>query len=213
MSLGGPVTRRELLQIAASAAVPARPQARVTVPLHRVVDSRANLTAAQLQGFWSRIWPEAYREFSLGGIQLETTDGPGEIRRLPSDRPLFVGLRRGAINLVLTDHIPMDWDSGRAVAGVSTVLDGYHMSVLALRYAHGNQIPFFSVNTCVHEFLHLLMQDVFLRRPKWYETGARESRIDWYATRLWLFHEGAAIRTSAQVYLKRMKDDLKTHMV
>ena len=194
------------------AAVTKRAQQPLIVPLHRVVDSRANSTSEQLRSFWTHIWPEAYREFSSAGIQLETTDGPGEIRRLPSDRPLFVGLRRGVINLVLTDHVPMDWDSGRAVAGVSTVLSGYHVSILALRYAHGNQVPFFSVNTCVHELLHLLLQDVFLPRPAWYQSGGRESRIDWYATRLWLFHEGSTIRTSTQAYLKRMKDDLATHM-
>jgi hypothetical protein len=30
-------------------------------------------------------------------------------------------------------------------------------------------------------------------------------RIDWYATWLWQFHEGAAIRKSAQAYLARLR--------
>ena len=66
-------------------------------------------------------------------------------------------------------------------------------------------MPFVSVNTCVHELLHALLQDVFVRRPAWYQTGSREFRIDWYATQLWLFHNGAAIRQSAQTYLKRLR--------
>jgi hypothetical protein len=36
----------------------------------------------------------------------------------------------------------------------------------------------------------------------------RESRIDALATRLWLFHEGAAIRQSAQAYLHRFRSEL-----
>ena len=76
--------------------------------------------------------------------------------------------------------------------------------MVALRYAHGNQIPFLSVNTCVHELLHALLQDVFVSRPRWFQTGGREFRTDWYATRLWLFHDGAAVRESAQTYLGRL---------
>jgi len=77
--------------------------------------------------------------------------------------------------------------------------------MVALQYAHGNQVPFLSVNTCLHELLHALLQDIFVSRPKWFQTGGREVRIDWYATRLWLFHDGAAIRESAQAYLDRLR--------
>jgi len=169
------------------------------------MDSRAQCTPEQLHHFWSGIWPEAVRNFSQGGIGLQTSDGPGEVRRSPGDRPIFIGLRRGAINLVLTNHIPVIWDAGRALAGVTTIHDGYHVCLIALRYAHGDQVPFLSVNTCVHELLHALLQDVFVSRPKWYQTGGREFRIDCYATGLWLFHEGAAIRKSAQAYLGRLR--------
>ena len=139
------------------------------------MDSRARCTPEQLHHFWSDIWPEAVRNFSGGGIGLQTTDGPGEVRRSPGDRPIFVGLRRGVINLVLTDHIPMKWDNGRALAGVTTIQDGYHVCLIALRYAHGNQVPFLSVNTCVHELLHALLQDVFVRRPSGSRPAAANS--------------------------------------
>ena len=175
------------------------------MPVHRVVDSRAQWAKEELNHFWWSIWPEAARNFGQGGIALQTTDGPGEVRRSPGDKPIFIGLRRGAINLVLTDHIPMKWDTGRALAGVTAVYDDYHVCMVALRYAHGNQIPFLSVNTCVHELLHVLLQDIFVNRPKWFQGGGRELRIDWYATRLWLFHDGAAIRKSAQAYLDRLR--------
>jgi len=169
------------------------------------MDARAQCPPEQLHHFWSGIWPEAVRDFSGGGIELQTTDGPGEVRRSPGDKPIFIGLRRGVVNLVLTDHVPGDWDKGRALAGVTTIHEGYHVCMVALRYAHGNQIPFLSVNTCVHELLHALLQDVFVSRPKWFQTGGREFRIDWYATCLWLFHDGAAIRKSAQAYLSRLR--------
>ena len=200
-----PVTRRDFLLTAAAVSGRSGTPARLVVPLHRVVDSRAHCSPEQVRLFWSLIWPEAVRNFGQGGIELQTSDGPGEVRRSPGDTPIFVGLRRGVINLVLTGHIPMKWDNGRALAGVTTIQDGYHVCLVALQYAHGDQVPFVSTNTCVHELLHALLQDVFVRRPKWYQTGGREFRIDWYATSLWMFHDGAAIRQSAQAYLGRLR--------
>ncbi len=201
------MTRRHFIWTAAAplAAGPSRTQARLLVPIHRVTDSRAQCTREQFHDFWSGIWPEAVRDFGRGGIELQTSDAPGEVRRSPGDKPIFIGLRRGVVNLVLTDHIPMKWDPGRASAGVTTIHEGYHLCLLALRYAHGNQVPFLSVNTCVHELLHALLQDVYVSHPTWYQTGGREFRIDWYATRLWLFHDGAAIRKSAEAYLNRLR--------
>ena len=199
------MTRRHFMFTAAAAASRSSAPARLLVPVHRVMDSRAQCPPELLHHFWSSIWPEAVRNFSGGGIGLQTSDGPGEVRRSPGDKPIFIGLRRGAINLVLTGHIPMKWDNGRALAGVTTIYDDYHVCMVALRYAHGNQIPFLSVNTCVHELLHALLQDVFVSRPSWFQTGGREFRIDWYATRLWLFHDAATIRKSAQAYLGRLR--------
>ena len=200
-----PVTRRNFILTAVAVAGRSGAPARLVVPVHRIMDSRPQCSPEQLHQFWYGIWPEAVRNFGRGGIELQTSDGPGEVRRSPGDMPIFVGLRRGVINLVLTDHIPMKWDNGRAQAGVTTIHDGYHLCLFALQYAHGDQVPFLSTNTCVHELLHALLQDVFVRRPKWYQTGGREFRIDWYATQLGLFHNGAAVRQSAQEYLRRLR--------
>jgi len=199
------MTRRDFIWTAAAAAIRSSAPARLSVPVHRIMDARAQCPPERLHHFWSSIWPEAVRDFSRGGIELQTSDGPGEVRRSPGDEPRFIGLRRGVINLVLTDHIPMNWDNGRALAGVTTIYDGYHVCMVALQFAHGNQIPFLSVNTCVHELLHALLQDIFVGRPRWFQAGGREFRIDWRATRLWLFHDGAAIRESAQAYLDRLR--------
>jgi hypothetical protein len=198
------MTRRLFLGTLAAGAAQAAAPAQLVVPVHRVMDSRAQCTPEQLHRFWSKIWPEAARNFARGGIRLATTDGPGEVKRSPGDQPIFVGLRPHAINLVLTGYIPMKWDNARALAGITTIHDGYHICLIALRYAHGDQVPYISVNTCVHELLHALLQDVFVRRPNWYQSGSREFRIDWYATQLWLFHNGADLRQSAQSYLRRL---------
>ena len=178
--------------------------ARVTVPVHRIVDAREQAPAYAVRQFWRSVWPEAFANFRRGGIDLQTDDGPGEVRRTAGDRPIFKGLRRGAINLVLVDHIPMYWDRGRALAGVTTLCEGYHVCMIALRYAHGNQVPFLSVNTCVHELLHALLQDIYVSRSSWWDTSQREFRADRYATWLWLFHEGTAVRKSAAGYLKKL---------
>ena len=203
------MTRRDFLwtaAVATGAAFPAEPP--VIVPVHRVVDVRAKCSPEQLHRFWWSIWPETVRDFNVCGVCLQTSDANGEMRRTAADRPIFIGLERGVVNLVLTDHLPLYWDNSRALAGVTTIYEGYQVCVIALRYAHGHQIPFLSVNTCVHELLHALMQDVFVRSPKWYETGGRELRINSYATELWLFHEGADIRKSAQAYVDRVRSAL-----
>jgi hypothetical protein len=131
-------------------------------------------------------------------------DAAGEIKRTAADRPVFVGLAHGVINLVLTDFLPLYWDSSRALAGVTTIYEGYHLCLIALRYAHGNQAPWLSVNTCTHELLHALMQDVYVTHPKWYQSASREARIDGYATGLWLFGSGSAVRQSARQYVARL---------
>jgi hypothetical protein len=197
------MTRRHFLWTAE--AIRSSAQGRLRIPVHRVMDARAHCTPEQLRHVWWSIWPEAVGDFSRGGIELQTSDGPGEVRRSAGDNPIFAGLRRGVINLVLTDHIPLYWDNGRALAGVTTLWDGYPVSMIAIPYAHGDQIPFVSVNTCVHELLHALLQDIFVSHPKWYQSDGREFRSDWYATGLWLFHDGAAIRESARSCLDRLQ--------
>ena len=169
------------------------------------MDSRLPKQSADLTRFWSKIWPEAVRNFSSGGIDLQVTDGAGELKYTAAERPIVNGARRGILNLVVTDHIPIYWDRGREWAGVTTILDGCHICMIALRSARANQAAFLSVNTCVHELLHALLQDVYLKPPAWYEASEREMRVDWYATRLWLFHEGTAIRQSGADYLRRLQ--------
>ena len=198
------MTRRDLIGTLASAVITSATAQRVQVPVHRIVDARLH-SPDRLRRFQSKIWPEAVRDFSRGGIDLQITDGPGEVKFTAADRPILLGLQRHAINLVVTDRIPMYWDGGRAWAGVTTLYEGYHVCMIALRYAHGDQVAFVSVNTCVHEILHALMQDIFLKSPKWYQAGGREFRIDWYATRMWMFHEGDAVRASASGYLERLR--------
>src|SRR5947209_8761959 len=109
------------------------------VPIHRVLDTRAACAPEQLRRFWSSIWPEAVRDFNRCGIQFQTTEATGEIKRSAADRPIFLGLERAAINLILTDYIPMYWDRGRGLAGVTTRYEGYHVCVIALSHAHGHQ--------------------------------------------------------------------------
>src|SRR6185436_19635253 len=97
---------------------------------------------------------------------------------------------QGVINFVITDRLPTQWDNGRALSGVTTLYRGYHVCMIALNHAHCHELPFVSVNTCLHELLHVLLLDVFDPRPSGLPGHARELRIDFYATLLWLFHNG-----------------------
>jgi hypothetical protein len=200
------MTRREFVSTTSAAAIASPASwAPLVVPVRQLLDARAKNPREWLERFSSAIWPEAARDFQRCGIQFSRTLATGEIKRSPAGRPIFTGLESGAVNLMLTDHIPMHWDSGRALAGVTTRVEGRHLCIIALRLAHGHQVPFLSVNTCTHELLHVLLQDLFENRPKGLAGHARELRIDWYATRLWLFHDGAAIRKAAESYLRRLR--------
>jgi hypothetical protein len=199
------MTRRDFVLTACAISASSRAaDSLLVVPVRRVIDARS-CTQKQFKAFSSGIWAEAVRDFNGCGIQIKDYEAQGEVRRSPGGAPIFAGLERGVINLVLTDHIPEDWDKGRALSGVTTIYEGHHLCVIALRYAHGHQIPFLAVNTCVHELLHVFLQDIFVNRPKWFQSGGRELRIDYVATRLWLFRAGGEIRKSAEGYLKRLR--------
>jgi hypothetical protein len=197
------MNRREFLAAVAAAVVLSVSRAPLVVPVHLVLDSRVN--PEQIRRFWSHLWPQAAGDFASGGIRLETSVTTGDVRRSPAGRPIFTGLDRGALNFVVTDQLPIAWDQARALSGVTTRYQGYHLCMAALNYAHGHQIPFLSVNTCLHELLHALLGDIFESRPMGLPGATREFRVDWYATRLWLFHDGAHIRKAAQFYLERLR--------
>lgn len=183
------------------ASLAALAQAPLGVPVHRVFDKRCREATAP---FREKIWPEAVDTFARSGIILQGGEAEGEVGRAPSDRPVFHGLVRGAVNFVMTDVIPMRWDNGRGLAGVATVYEGYALCLLSLRRAHGHQIPFLSTNTCVHELLHVLLHDIFEQRPKGFAGERREWRIDWYATRLWLFRDSTGVMEPARRYVQSM---------
>jgi hypothetical protein len=200
----GTITRRRFLATPLVAAAISRPQAAVIVPVHIVLDRSAQWGRNMLPRFWQQLWPQAVRDFARCGIRLEITVKTGDIWRPPNREPAIIGLDSGVINLVVTDRIPIEWDNGRLLSGVTTLYRGHVLSMVGLNRAHGHQIPFLSVNTCVHELLHVLLQDVFQNRPEGLWGEAREYRVDWYATRMWLFHDGAAVRNSAQQCLARI---------
>ena len=202
------LSRRAALQLLTGQIVTAAAgRAPLRVPVRRIVDSRANFSPQQLHAFWWRIWPEAVRIFSRCGIELAASDARGEIRRSPSSQPIFAGVEHGVINLVVTRQIPLGWARGRGVSGMTTIWNGHHVCVVALDHAHVNRVPVIAVNTVVHELLHALLQDVFIVRPTWAQTEQHELRVNWTATRLWLFHDGSGIRESADAYLTRLRSD------
>ena len=194
------MTRREFFSIAA-AGVPGPAPRPLSVPIHHVLDRGAKWRPEQIGAFWSRLWPQAVHDFGSCGIRLETSLKTGDVWRPPGREPVISGLDPGVVNFVITDRIPMAWDQGLSLSGVTTRYRGRHLCMVALDHAHGHQIPLLSVNTCVHALLH----DIFERRPDGLLGEARELRIDWYATRLWLFHDGAAIRRDAQAYVERLR--------
>lgn len=179
----------------------------VTVPLCLVRDTKAKLTREANQDFWGQLWPQAVGNFAAGGIRLEWKTVDGTVERPPGRQPVVTGLDPARLNLVLTSTIPMEWDSGRSLSGVTLRYRGLHVSMISLYRAHGHLMPLISVNTCVHEILHALMLDIYDVNPQGLTGAEREFRIDYLASRLWLFHDGSGIRGSARKYVERLKAD------
>lgn len=185
---------------------PARGEsAHLEIPLLRITDRYARSGAAKRSQFLAGIWREAERVFAKGGITLRARDQEGEVLQYPSGRPLFRCLDRSMINVVLTDRVPLDWDKGRSLAGVSVLYEGFCICVISMNEAHENQIPFLSVNTLVHELLHVLLQDVFRDRTGPIHGQSAEASVDFHATRLWLFGDDAQVRESARSCLERLR--------
>ena len=201
------MTRREFASLAAAIAAAAPTAPPLAIPVHVVIDSKANLSPRQIDRFWYLLWPEAWRDLARGGIRLQNTSAPGVVERPPFREPVISGLDAASLNVVVTSRIPSDWDNGRALAGVSLRYRGYHVCMIAMAEARGNQVPFLSVNTVLHEILHALLHDIFELRPGGVHGQAREARIDWYATSLWLFHGAPGLRESARTYLARLRAD------
>jgi hypothetical protein len=173
------------------------------VPVRIVVDRRSQFSPERLRA-WKHIWDQAWGNFDSVGVRLSAATVEGEIKRSPGDRPIFEGLDRAALNVLVTDHVPMLWDQGRALRGVAFRYAGFDTVLIALNYAVPHQVPFFSINTCEHELLHVLLGDIFQRPPGAVKVQAREYRIEWYGSRMWLFHDGRFVRDSARQYVARL---------
>jgi hypothetical protein len=199
---GPRLPRRRLLTAALLA--PRLPAAPVEIPVLRLLDKHTAASAADIQRFSATIWDEAARAFHSCGVVLRTTARTEEIRRYPSGRPQFLGLQRNSLNVVLTHVVPLYWDSGRSLSGVTTIYEGYHLSVIALRNAYANRLPLLAVNTVVHELLHAFLGDIFTRQSAPWHGADREAAVDWQATRLWLTGHAPHIQQQARVYALRL---------
>ena len=202
------MTRRKLiLALTASASAPAFAGERpLLVPVRFIVDGKVKWRPGQIAAFRSGIWAQAVKALMQCGVRIRSTPATGEVLRPPYREPVISGLEIGVLNVVVSDTIPMQWDRGRGLAGVTTLYRGRHLCMVAYNHAHGHRVPFVSVNTCLHELLHALLQDIYEERPAGVSGQAREFRIDYYATLMWLFRGGAGVvRNSAAAYLDRVR--------
>ena len=112
------------------------------------------------------------------------------------------------LNVVLTRTVPMEWDNGRSLSGVTTIYEGHHVSVISLKNAYQNRLPFLAVNTVLHELLHAIRGDVFLPRSGLLSGADREAAVDWQATWLWLFGGAPGVKQYARLYVQRLANNM-----
>jgi len=191
------ISRRDLITAAIGPAA-------VEAPVLLMTDANSGLTTDELRRFRATVWAEAVRIFHASGVVLRAIERKGEILKYPSGRPRFIGLERKMLNVVLAATVPLEWDNGRALSGVTAIYEGYHISVIAVRNAHANRFPLLAVNTAVHELLHAFRGDIFLRRTGFLGGEDREAAVDWQATGLWLFGKSSGLQESARTYVQRL---------
>lgn len=199
------LTRRELLlgvpaTVIASSATPSN----VVVPVDILIDEDAKLSEDTVRRFWG-LWAEAASDLGWCGVFFQTRVRAAGMWRPSSRQPVISGLGHGVLNFVVTRSVPIEWDNGRMLRGVTTIYRNHHLCLIGMNRADRNRVPLIAVNTCLHELLHALLLDIFEFRPGGARGQAREFRIDWLATRLWLFHSGAGIRESARTYVQRLR--------
>jgi hypothetical protein len=196
-------TRRAFLGLVPVALAATSPPL-VTVPVDILFDADAKLSDYYVRLFWA-LWAEAVRDFGWCGVFFRTRVRAAGMWRPQHRQPVISGLGEGVLNLVVTDTIPLEWDRTRIVRGVTTLYRGHHLCLIAMHQANRHRVPLIGVNTVVHELLHALLLDIFEPRPGGASGQAREFRVDWLATRLWLFHAGGGIRESARQYVERLR--------
>src|SRR3954447_13347261 len=197
-------TRRQFVGLLPATLAAALAPSTVTVPVDILFDKDAHLSDWGVRGFWA-LWAETVRDLGWCGVRLQTRVREAGMWRPPNRQPVISGLGERVLNVVVTNSIPEIWDNGRILRGVTTLYRGHHLCMIAMNFAGRNRVPLVAVNTCTHELLHALMLDIFELRPGGAYGQARELRIDWLATRLWLFHAGAGIRESARMYADRLR--------
>jgi hypothetical protein len=197
-------TRREVLALIPAIVGAAGAPSTVTVPVDILFDKDAGLSDWGVREFWA-LWAESVRDFGWCGVRFQTRVREAGMWRPPNRQPVISGLGAGVLNLVVTKNIPEMWDNGRILRGVTTMYRGHHLCMVAMNFAGWNRAPLIAINTCTHELLHALMGDIFELRPGGVHGQARELRIDWLATRLWLFHSGVGIREAARSYVTRLR--------
>ncbi|GEM_PF-2925261 len=197
------MTRRQLLGIVGALSAPGD---EIVVPLRLLVDRKVKWSPEQVESFRKDLWAQAVGNLLSCGVRLQVVEGKGEVERPPEREPVISGLEWGSLNFVATNRIPMHWDGGRSLCGVTTLYRGHHLCMVALDLAHGNRVPFVAVNTCLHELLHALLNDIFEDRPSGAKGQMREARVEYVATKLWLFGDGREIREGARSYVQRLAD-------
>lgn len=192
------MTRREFVSLAA-----AKPEVPVVIPVRLMIDVKAQYLPGRIEWFQRTLWPEAVRDFRRAGVVLAVEESTCEVLRPQQREPVIGGLHYGVLNVVATNQVPMYWDATRALSGVSMVYRDRHLSIIATSYAHGHLIPMVAVNTCVHELLHVLLADILEPRPQGWAGERREARVDWLATRMWIYGD-SEVRAFARAYLARI---------
>lgn len=174
------------LPLREQAAQEGEPPATVQLPVLHLSDRHSHARPQQFRQFANTIWAEAEAALAKAGIILQTEQAVGEVLHYASGKPRLLGLRHGRINVMVTDLVPLQMDGARGLSGVATLYEGYDLCVVSLQRASGNRVPYFQVNTVVHELLHLLLQDVRQGPMAEWQRLRREYRADVIATRLWL---------------------------
>jgi hypothetical protein len=153
-------------------------KASINLPIVVHIDRRGSqIRTTHVRWFWECLLREAEHDLIHAGVRITSTVGQGWIERGDIDA-FFHGVQPEAINVYVTHWIPLCWDLGRGLCGLSGLAGATEVIVVSAENAHRHIVPYLATNTLAHEIGHVLRGDLRLRNPGGWEEQQRELSLD-----------------------------------
>jgi hypothetical protein len=143
----------------------------------------ATLHSEDVDWFRNCLLPEALLDLTKAGVAPIVRWGGGWIERKEADA-LFHGVVPKAVNVFVTPWVPLCWDKGMGLCGLSGIAAGTDTVIVSTANAHRHLVPYLATNTLLHEFGHVLRGDLHRKNTNGWGEQMDELAVDRTVTHL-----------------------------